>query len=218
MDFRSFFGFWVPAALLLVVAGASSCKRDDSAAKLAEKERELAAKERELQEAKLAERERAVAAREEAASVRANSPDTQGKGARRNGSPQGSTPVAPQHPSGPRMVTVTATIAVAMSKPAGGAWDVAGDAPDPTVTARVGSSGASASKSYQNQQSVTAAFTLKLLPTDTVSFTAVDKDVAANDPIGSFTASYRGRPESVTGNMGAAQITVKFADAQRQLE
>jgi len=202
---RGFVGYAVVAALCFTCG----CNKDDSAAKLAEKERELAQRDKELQEAKLAAREREVGDREQAQAAKEKSGDTAADNPAKD-APAAGDQADPARPSGPREVNVTAAIQVNMKKPTGEAWDVAGGAPDPVITARVASSGATGSQSFQDQLSVSATFKLKLGPTDSVVFSAYDKDIAANDPIGNFTAQYSGHAGAVSGSMGAATIRVTF--------
>jgi len=164
------------------------------------KEEELQRKEQELKEREAKLKEQQGAANQPAAQAPAAEPVSQ---------PAQPTAPQPAAPSGPRDVTVSVSVAVDITKPGGAPWDVAGDAADPLISAQ-SSSGQSGSASFKDQQNVTATFKMKLSSGDSVTVTAVDKDVAANDPIGTFSAKYSGPGSTGKGRNGAGSFTITF--------
>ena len=200
--------------LTLVVAGCntpSGSSPDD----LAAKERELQAKEQALKEQSLAAREQAVSAREQGAPA---------NGAPSAPAPRAATsphsaalpstvvpPAAPSTAPASQKVRVTVSLTVDMTKPGGAQWDAAGDAPDPVISLSVPRTGfSSRGPKTPNSLVSTSSFEVDLQAGDSVTVAAVDSDVAADDPIGNFSAAYAGRATSVSGRMGAAAVSVSF--------
>ncbi|MBK7583789.1 MAG: hypothetical protein IPI67_26795 [Myxococcales bacterium] len=179
--------------LAVVFAGLLACKSGDTS-----REDDLRRKEQDLREreAKLKE--------QQAAPSPSPTPPTE----------TASDPVQPavprpSAPAGAREVTVGVSLVVDLAKPGGQPWDAAGDAADPTLTVQ-SSSGQTDTKWYKDTQTANAQFTLKLSVGDSVTVTAVDKDLTAHDPIGTFTAKYAGPGSSGKGRNGAGAFTITF--------
>lgn len=181
------------AALVVVVAGLLACNAGES-----EKEKELRQKEQELKQ-----REDRVRATENAqAPTTTPAPQVTAEPAQ----PAAPRPAAP---AGPREVTIKVGLAIDITKPGGKPWDVGGDAADPLLTI-VSSGGQTGSASFKDQLNVATQFKMKLSPGDTVTVTAVDQDLAANDPIGSFSAKYTGAGSGGKGRNGGGSFAITF--------
>lgn len=107
-----------------------------------------------------------------------------------------------------RETTVVIKLVIDMQKANGQPWDVGGDAPDPIITA-TGEAG-SGSASFKDALNPTARIKLTLRPNTSVSVNVVDQDLAAHDPISSFTVAYKGPGSTAKGKSGAASYSVSF--------
>ncbi len=201
MAYRGAFRWLLLSAAVTVAA----CDRSDREAELEGKVADLEAQQRATKENDLAARERALAEKEAALTANAEeSPEEKGATPGPRAKEKGKTT------SKPAKVSVAISVAIGLTKPNGKSWDVGGGAPDPLVSARISSSGKTVSRSFRDSLNPSTSFSAELAPSDSISITVVDSDMSANDPIGSFTASYSGSPTTRKGKNGAATFSVTF--------
>jgi hypothetical protein len=109
-------------------------------------------------------------------------------------------------------VFVVVNVTVDSEKPGGQQWDGLGDPPDPLITATVARSGQTVTNLTKNALTASALLQLTLQEGDALSINVVDKDLAANDPIGAFAVTYSGDRTTRQGTLGAGSINVTFGD------
>lgn len=196
-------------AVAFVLAACRSNEDKQRAEELALKERELALRERELAA------KGSTAADGVPVAPQANpDPASLAKAAQAK-APSGATTASPNAAAKAerREVNVTIQVTFDQSKIDGKPWDVdiGGGAPDPLVSTRVSGNGATwAAQLGTNTYSGAATTAMALLAGDTVTITAWDKDVAANDLGGNFVAAFPGSSTSVKGRGGAVSFVVTF--------